>query len=128
MSTLEEQRLYNESLEQSTEYKRILPEVMNEVYILFVNERIEQDKKWLEMDSSDDPFTDDSDESMKVSIRERVGEAQRLLSENPAQAADLISQLGDCHKFWDMQIFILKEKYGITWYTPAELNPEIKYD
>ena len=21
-----------------------------------------------------------------------------------------------------------KEKYGITWYTPAELNPEIKYD
>ena len=128
MSTLEEQRLYNESLEQSTEYKRILPEVMNEVYTLFVNERIEQDKKWLEMDSSDDPFTDDSDESMKVFIRERVGEAQRLLSENPAQAADLISQLGDCHKLWAMQKFILKEKYGITWYTPAELNPEIKYD
>ena len=22
----------------------------------------------------------------------------------------------------------LKEKYGITWYTPAELNPDVKFD
>ena len=38
--TIEELRAYNTTLEQSSEYKRILPEVMKEVYTLFVKERI----------------------------------------------------------------------------------------
>jgi len=37
-------------------------------------------------------------------------------------------QLGNCHRLWTMQKNILKEKYGITWYSPAELHPEIKFD
>jgi hypothetical protein len=37
-------------------------------------------------------------------------------------------QLGSCHSFWAMRKHILKEKYGITWYSPSELNPDIKYD
>jgi hypothetical protein len=40
----------------------------------------------------------------------------------------VLSQIGSCHRLWDMQKQILKEKYDITWYTPAELNPEIKFD
>jgi len=30
--------------------------------------------------------------------------------------------------FWGEKKRILKEKYGINWKTPAELNPETMYD
>ena len=41
IKTTEELQAYNEVLEQSSEYQRILPKVMKEVYTLFVKERIE---------------------------------------------------------------------------------------
>ena len=128
MRTIEELRIQNDTLEKSPEYQRILPEVMREVYTQFVNERIEKEKKWLEMDATDDPFYDGSGESMKVSISKRIAEAKRLLPESPERAAELFIQLGSCHTLWSLQKCILKEKYGVTWYTPAELNPEIKFD
>jgi hypothetical protein len=65
---------------------------------------------------------------MKFSISKRIEEAKRLLTSNPEHAAELFMQLGSCHTLWALQKRILKEKYGITWYTPAELHPEIKYD
>ena len=128
MRTIEELRVQNNALEKSYEYQRIIPEVMKEVYTLFVNERIEQEEKWLEMDDTDDPFYDGSGESMKDSISKRISEAKRLLPNNPERAANLFIQLGSCHRLWALQKHILKEKYGITWYTPVELHPEIKYD
>ena len=127
INTIEELRMQNEALERSPEYQRIIPKVMREVYTLFVNERIEQEEKWLEMDDTDDPFGDDP-ESMKVSISKRIAEAKRLLPSNPEQAAELFMQLGCCHTLWALQKCILKEKYDITWYTPVELNPDIKFD
>ena len=126
-NTIEELRVQNEALEKSSEYQRIIPEVMKEVYTLFVNERIEQEEKWLEMDTWDDPFGDDP-ESIKISTSKRIEEAKRLLPSNPEQAAELFMQLGCCHTIWALQKRILKEKYDITWYTPAELNPVIIYD
>jgi hypothetical protein len=128
MRTIEELRVQNNALEKSYEYQRIIPEVMKEVYTLFVNERIEQEEKWLEMDDTDDPFYDGSGESMKDSISKRISEAKRLLPNNPERVANLFIQLGSCHRLWALQKHILKEKYGITWYTPSELHPEIKYD
>ena len=125
--TIEELRIQNEALERSPEYQRIIPEVMREVYTQFVNERIEQEEKWLETETLDTPFGDDP-ESMKISTSKRIEEAKRLLPSNPEQAAELFMQLGCCHTIWALQKRILKEKYGITWYTPAELNPDIKYD
>ena len=127
-NTIEELRVQNETLEKSPEYKRIISEVMRVVYTQFVNERVEQEEKWLEMADTDDPFYDGSGESMKVSISKRIVEAQRLLPEHPEQAAELLGQLGSCHTLWALQKRILKEKYGITWYTPAELNTDIKFD
>ena len=115
----EELLVYNRVLEKSPEYQRVLPKVMKEVYTLFVHERIEQEEKWLETETLDTPFDDGSDESIKVSIRKRIAEAKRLLPDSPERAAQLLIQLGSCH---------LKEKYGITWYSPDELNPEIIYD
>lgn len=127
MRTIEELRVQNNALEKSPEYQRILPEVMREVYTRFVNERIEQQEKWLGMDTWDDPFGDDP-ESMKVSISKKIEEAKRLLPSNPEQAAELFMQLGCCHTIWALQKRILKEKYDITWYTPAELNPDDRFD
>jgi len=127
-NTIEELRAQNEALEKSPEYQRIISEVMKDVYTQFVSERIEQEEKLLEMDDTDDPFYDGSGESMKVSASKRIAEAKRLLPNNPERAANLFIQLGCCHRLWDMQKTILKEKYGITWYSPDELNPEIIYD
>lgn len=31
--------------------------------------------------------------------------------------------LGHCHRLWAAQQRVLRERYGITWYTPAEMNP-----
>ena len=128
MKTIEELRVQNDALERSPEYQRIIPKVMREVYNLFVNERIEQEERWLEMDDSDNPFYDGSGESIKDSISKKIAKAQRLLPEHPEQAAELFIQLGSCHTLWALQKRILKEKYDITWYTPAELNPDIKFD
>ena len=127
-NTIEELRAQNEALEKSPEYQRIISEVMKDVYTQFVSERIEQEEKLLEMDDTDDPFYDGSGESMKVSASKRIAEAKRLLPNNPEQAAQVFMQLGSCHRIWAIQKQILKEKYGITWYTPAELHPEIKFD
>jgi len=127
MRTIEELRVQNNVLEKSYEYQRIIPEVMKDVYTRFVNERIEQQEKWLEMDTWDDPFGDDP-ESMKISTSKRIEEAKRLLTSNPEQAAELFIQLGCCHTIWSLQKRILKEKYDITWYTPSELNPDVKFD
>ena len=127
-NTIEELRVQNETREKSPEYKRIISEVMRVVYTQFVNERVEQEEKWLEMADTDDPFYDGSGESMKVSISKRIAEAKRLLPESPERAAELFIQLGSCHTLWSLQKCILKEKYGVTWYTPAELNPDVKFD
>ena len=36
--------------------------------------------------------------------------------------------LGFCHMYWGTKKRILKEKYGIDWKSPAELNPFILFD
>ena len=36
--------------------------------------------------------------------------------------------IGDCHIIWSEQKRILKEKYNINWKTPAERNPNVKFD
>jgi hypothetical protein len=37
-------------------------------------------------------------------------------------------EFGSCHTFWHTKKRILKEKYGIDWRTPAEMNPHIAFD
>lgn len=121
MRTIEELRIQNEALEGSPKYQRIIPEVMREVYTQFVNEQIEQLRSMVE-----------NNLPWEVSEQERpsflINEAQKLMPNNPERAANLFIQLGSCHRIWAIQKQILKEKYGITWYTPSELHPEIKYD
>ena len=37
-------------------------------------------------------------------------------------------QRGYCHAFWSAKYRILREKYGIEWKSPADLNPTTRYD
>ena len=139
--TIEELRAYNTTLEQSPEYQRILPEVMNEVYSFYVNERIESLECLVETEDDGALFGDDGkfsndDLPWEPTPIERkmnkpsflIATAKSFLPHDPAHAAEVLIQIGSCHRLWAIQKSILKEKYGITWYTPAELNPEIKYD
>ena len=138
---LERLRVYNKTLEQSSEYLQILPEVMNEVYSLFVKERIESLECLVETEDDGDLFGDDgklSNDDLpwdQTPIERKMNKpsfliatAKKCLPHDPARAVEVLSQLGSCHTLWDIQKRILKEKYNITWYTPAELHPEIKYD
>ena len=126
---IKELQEHNNALELSPEYQRILPEVMNEVYSQYVKEEIERSERCLAREDKDE---DDAFASLYKSQREstvkKLNEAKRLMPDNPEQAAQVFMQLGSCHRLWTMQKNILKEKYGITWYTPAELNPDIKFD
>ena len=129
LKTIEERRLYNETLEQSSEYSHIIPEVMNEVYSQYVKEEIERSERYLAREDKDE---DDAFVSLYKSQREstekKLNEAKMLMPDYPEQAAQVFMQLGSCHRLWDMQKTILNEKYGITWYTPSELNPVVKFD
>lgn len=140
-NSIEELRASNKTLEQSSEYLQILPEVMNEVYSLFVKERIESLECLVETEDDGDLFGDDgkfSNDDLpwdQTPIERKMNKpsfliatAKKCLPHDPARAAEVLSQLGSCHRLWALQKHILKEKYGITWYTPAELHPEIKYD
>jgi hypothetical protein len=122
-------RELNKLLENSEEYQRILPDVLKSVYTLFVKEEIERSEEYLAWEEeTDDPVLKSFYNSQREATEKQINEAKRLLPDDPEQAAQVFMQLGSCHRLWDMQKTILKEKYGITWYSPDELNPEIIYD
>lgn len=108
-------------------------------------EEPEYDVDWNEYEFSDEPNSsgekalvpnkvDDAIERYEKYLRKRsnrIKEAKRLLEvypDQPEHAARLFMKLGCCHWLWGMKKHILKEKYGITWYTPAELDPDANYD
>jgi hypothetical protein len=128
--SIEELQAYNEALEQSPEYQRILLEVMNDVYSQYVKEEIERSERYLEKEDAeeDDDVFASLYRSHRESVEKKLNEAKMLMPENPEQAAQVFMQLGSCHRIWAIQKQILREKHGITWYTPAELHPEIKFD
>jgi hypothetical protein len=37
-------------------------------------------------------------------------------------------KMGDCHVFWRRKKEILREKFDITWYSPRDMNPRVKFD
>lgn len=123
---IEELRAHNKAIEHSSEYLQIIPRVMNEVYSQFVNEEIDRSERYLEREEDD--LFDTFYTSLRESTEKKLNEAKRLMPDHPEQAAQVFMQIGSCHRIWAIQKQILKEKYGITWYSPAELNPEIKYD
>jgi hypothetical protein len=65
-----------------------------------------------------DPIEDD--EAFTSIIKEARKEAESLI--------DSRLGMGRCHSIWARMKKILKEKHGIVWYTPAEMNPLVCFD
>ena len=143
----------NKTLEQSPDYQKIMQEVDKEVYTQFALERIQQAEKYLaehgdyeepdyEAEFGEEPSTSDAepvvyDDRIARYVKylskrsNRIKEAKRLLEmypNEPEHAARLFIQLGSCHWIWAEKKRILKEKYGIIWYAPFEVNPDCIYD
>jgi len=36
--------------------------------------------------------------------------------------------LGRCHRIWHLTQRMLRERHGIEWFTPAQLNPGVAFD
>jgi hypothetical protein len=133
-----EYREHNKAIEQSPDFQKILPEVEKEVYTQFTLDGIRNMELYL-ADGGEDEETVYDDEfgaptEYDIYLRKksnRIKEAKRLLEmypDKPEHAARLFIQLGSCHRIWAMKKRILKEKYGITWYAPSEVNPDCIYD
>lgn len=121
----EELKHYNDSLERSERYRRIIPDVMKEVYRVYAKNEIEEAEEHLNRMGE---VADSTDLEYSHSEREKINKAKSLLATEPEKAAELYFRMGTCQDLWSIQKSILKEKYGITWYTPSELNPNSKYD
>ena len=71
---------------------------------------------------------------MKIDPIEKYPKMRAILAaaENEAEAQllnhPLRGQIGYCHECWETKKRILKEKYGIEWKTPSEMNPDILFD
>lgn len=53
---------------------------------------------------------------------------RRAEREALAELKDLPRFEGFCHQLWARQKQILKEKHGMTWKSPAEMNPNVLFD
>ena len=129
---------HNKALEQSPDFQRIESEVEKEIYTQFTLDGIRDMELHLANGGEDEEtvYDDEFDAPTEYDIylrkkSNRVKEARRLLEmypDHPERAARLFIQLGSCHWLWAMKKRILKEKYGITWYAPSEVNPDCIYD
>lgn len=82
-----------------------------------------------------DPLEDDPDlqpifEDVRLQARQEVDREHRQrmieLQNTLPKVADLFhSGRGRCHQQWFVMKRILREKYGIEWMTPVEMNPFI---
>ena len=137
MRTIEELRIQNEALERSPKYQRILPEVMREVYTIFVNNRIDDyERFYANQKESEDIYKDEDNpvmieffKNMQADLKARreeekkkIEEAKQLLPTYPERAAELFIQLGSCHTLWAIQKHILKEKNSINLFTPSTMR------
>ena len=66
-----------------------------------------------------DPQEDDP--IMGPIIKKAGEEAEKLVLKNRSRG------LGDCHKIWEKQKKILKQR-GIDWKSPSDMNPSVMFD
>ena len=65
----------------------------------------------------------DNDPRYKSVFEGIDAEVDEILKDHPMRG-----RMGFCHIIWDTEKEILKQKYGIPWETPAEMNPHILFD
>ena len=65
----------------------------------------------------------ESDRRLRRFIAAADAEAEVETANSPIR-----DQMGFCFEFWAVKQRILREKYGIEWKTPAEMNPNSIFD
>ena len=71
-----------------------------------------------------DKIEDDPKYMAKIKAAEK--EAEAYVKAHPQWAQK--GQDGHCHVFWTAKKRILLEKYHITWKSPVDMNPGVKFD
>lgn len=66
------------------------------------------------------------DNEFRVIVKQAEREAEQEVAKR--FGGKLPAVLGRCHMIWEEQKKILKERYGIDWKTPAEMNPDVEFD
>ena len=78
-------------------------------------------------DADADPWQDhdpiEDDPEIRPLIDAATEEANEALADHPRRG-----QLGFCHVLWATKKRILREKHGIEWRTPSEMDPLTFYD
>ena len=65
----------------------------------------------------------------KDSIENTEKYQEAMLEINPILEKEFKNQcgMGICHRYWYRKKELLKE-YGIDWKSPAEINPDVRFD
>ncbi|MGB5636858.1 MAG: hypothetical protein WBM44_28925 [Waterburya sp.] len=63
----------------------------------------------------------ENDPQFKEILAQADAEAEKNVKDHPRS-------MGFCHLFWSTKKDILRYKYGIDWKSPAEMNPDIRFD
>jgi len=58
-------------------------------------------------------------------MREILAQADALAE---AELKDQRGIFGFCHLFWGKKQEILQKRFGVTWFSPDEMNPNICFD
>lgn len=61
----------------------------------------------------------------KMFVRPKV---EKLMTEQGHMIHGHSSHLGACHYIWDAEKTIMKDRYGIEWYSLSDINPGVLYD
>lgn len=95
-----------------------IPDLDREITKQVVRQDIEEAKKYESykkiLESALDGIIDFDDEELVNKLTESYMQAPPYM--------------GYCNNYWSAKKVILKEKYNIDWYTPAEENPDVIYD
>jgi hypothetical protein len=75
----------------------------------------------MEDDLKHDSIEDDPNFQPMIEAAEKDADAQ--LANHPER-----NRLGFCHLFWKTKKQILRDKYGIKWRSPQEMNPDVAFD
>ena len=74
----------------------------------------------------------EDEDGIKYDSKEKDPKYKKITKEAEKEAEKNLAHIpkveGYCFSFWDEKKRILKEKYGIDWKTPAELNPSTLFD
>ncbi|HEX9995799.1 MAG TPA: hypothetical protein VGB45_01540 [Abditibacterium sp.] len=69
-----------------------------------------------------DPIEDDP--ALKAIFAQAEQKAEKELESEKRQ----MRQMGFCHLHWGTLQRILREEFGVEWFTPSEMNPHIIFD